>query len=513
MTAVTEETTTGSTEVRRSARSGAVGLLGAVVNGAFGFVLTAVIVRSYGPAGSGALYTVLGLVTIIGAMCCLGSDTGMLWALPRRRLGPAGDGSRLLVVALVPTLSLATLIAVAGYLAAGPISAALFDSAGGDGSAMLRLGFSCVPLVVAMLVLLGAVRAVRPVSSYVMIQNLLVPLARPALILASVAVGGGVLFGLGGWLLPVLFAAVLSIILIVRPLGVGSGAPLRPVAADWRSFWGFALPRAASATIDASSMWIGVLLTSALAGQEQAGIFAAVGRYVLAGLLIMHGLRVATAPQLSRLLGDQRRADAARVYRQTTVWIVLLSWPAYLVLAVFGPAFLRLFGPQFQTGADSMAILAGAMLVNVGVGLVQTVLLMSGNSRGHLMAALTGLVLNVATCFLLVPRYGAIGAAIAWSLGTVVENVIAAVLARRTLGEPMFTRPLVRAALGASGGTALACTIGVLVAGRDLVGLLVALAALALGCAALLTRRSVRHEIGEVRNMLRPKARAQEVQR
>ncbi|HET9516221.1 MAG TPA: polysaccharide biosynthesis C-terminal domain-containing protein, partial [Actinoplanes sp.] len=246
------------------------------------------------------------------------------------------------------------------------------------------------------------------------------------------------------------------------------------------------------------------LLTAALAGQREAGVFAAVGRYALAGLLVMQGLRVAVAPQLSRLLGQNRRAAAAAVYRRTTLWIVLLSWPAFLLLAAFAPAFLQLFGPQFAAGATPMAVLAAAMAVNVGVGLVQTVLLMSGNSRGHLRATVLGLTLNVTAGFLLIPRHGALGAAVAWSMGIVAENVIAAVLARRALGQPLFTRGPVLAAAAVAGGTGTAAAVAVLVAGRGLPGLGVALGLLGVTAAAACGSPRLRAAVRDVRSQLRP---------
>lgn len=494
MTAVTAS----GREVRRSTRSGAIGLVGAAVNGAFGFVLTTVMVRAFGAEGSGALFTVIGLVTIAGAICCLGADTALMWAIPRRR----DDASRLLPLAVLPTLSLALVVAAAGVAAAEPLSRALLESA--DGVALLRLAFAGIPVIVASTVLLAAVRATRDVSAYVGVQFLLVPIARPVLMIAAVLAGGGVLLGFAGWLLPVAIALLAALVLVARPLGLGSGAALRPRPGDARWFWGFALPRAASVAIDASSMWVGVLLTGALATQAEAGVFAAVGRYALAGLLIMQGLRVATAPQLSRLLGDGHRHDAAQVYRRTTLWIVVLSWPAYLFLGVFAPAFLALFGAEFSDGAGPLAVLSAAMLVNVGVGLVQTVLLMSGNSRGHLLACVTGLTLNVAACLVLVPRLGALGAAIAWSLGIVCENVIAAVLARRALGEALSGRGLVVPAAGVTAATGVAALIGALVAGRGVGGLAIALGIVAAGCLAALADRRVRAALHRARRDLRP---------
>jgi len=352
-------------------------------------------------------------------------------------------------------------LAVAGIAAADPLASALAL----PDPAVLRLAFAGLPVVVAATVLLAAVRATRPVTYYVGVQMVLVPVLRPALLLVA---GGGLLLGFGAWLLPMAVALLIAVVL----------APRFARPAEWRPFWSFALPRAASVAIDASSMWVGVLLTGALAGSAEAGVFAAAGRYALAGLLVMQGLRVAVAPRLSRLLSADRIAEAAAVYRRTTLGIVVLSWPAYLMLAVFAPAFLALFGRDFAGGAAPLAVLAVAMLVNVGVGLVQTVLLMSGNSRGHLLAAACGLAVNVAGCLLLIPALGALGAAIAWSLGIVLENVLAAVLARRVLGV-LADRPVAIGALAVTLASAVAAALGVWLGGRGPAGLAIALGVLA----------------------------------
>jgi len=476
-----------ATEVRRSTRNGTAALLGAAANGAFGFVLTTVILRTFTPAESGALFSVIALVTIVGAMCCAGADTALMWALPKQ----PDSGGRLLPVALLPTVALSVAVGLGGVAWSGPIARALLD--GESSTALVRLAFVGVPVVVVSTVLLAAVRAIRPVGAYVLVQFVFVPVTRPLAVIGAVAAGGSVLLGFAGWLLPLAVAAVLALVLVAQPLS-------RPARGDWRRLWSFALPRAASAAIDASSMWVGVLLTGALATQAEAGLFAAAGRYALAGLLVMQGLRVAVAPQLSRLLGAGSRAEAARAYRRATLGIVLLSWPAYLLLAVYAPAFLAVFGAPLRGAATPLAVLALAMLVNVGVGLVQTVLLMSGNSRAHLAATAGGLVLNVVAAVLLIPGHGALGAAVAWSLGIVGENVLAAVLARRALGEPLFSALLWRAAAAAATATGLASLLGVLVAGRGPAGLAIALGVLLAGSLGSLAERRVRAALVQVRD-------------
>src|ERR1700759_466706 len=95
---------------RHGARSSLVGLGGAAVSGLFGFVLAVVLARGFGAAGSGHIFTAIGLLTVASAVCCLGAATGLVWALPRR---PA-DGARLLTVALVPPLVAGLLFVAVG---------------------------------------------------------------------------------------------------------------------------------------------------------------------------------------------------------------------------------------------------------------------------------------------------------------------------------------------------------------------------------------------------------------
>ncbi|MGC4749387.1 lipopolysaccharide biosynthesis protein [Micromonospora sp. DT201] len=497
-----EPSTDATTETRRSARTSLVGLAGAATNGLFGFLLVVVITRGYGTVGAGAFFTAVGIVTVTAAMCTLGAETGLIWALPRRRLGGRGDAARVLPVALLPPLVAAVVVGLIGVFAADALGPRLL-SGGAGGTPLIAASFAAVPLVVAMTLLLAVVRCVRPILAYVGVQSVLVPVARPALVGVAAVAGGGVLVGLTGWLVPAAFAVLICLALAAGPLGIGRGAALRPERADWSAFWSFALPRAASAAIDASAVWVGVLLTSVLAGQADAGVFGAVGRYILAGQLAMQGLRVAVSPQLSRLLGRGERAAAAAVHRQLTTWALVLSWPVYLLLAVFGLAFLELFGPEFTAGATAMTVLALAMLVNTGVGNVQSLLLMGGRSGLHLTATVTGLLVTVSLGLWLIPGYGVTGAAVAWAAGIATENLTAFGCARAVLGQPLVNAALLRAATGVVVGVGIAALAGVLAGGRGIAGLVVALSVLAAGCVGMVrvprVRRFIRVSMRQLR--------------
>jgi O-antigen/teichoic acid export membrane protein len=68
-------------------------------------------------------------------------------------------------------------------------------------------------------------------------------------------------------------------------------------------------------------------------------------------------------------------------------------------------------------------ILSLTMLVATGIGPVDIVLLMGGRSSYNLMNTVAALTANLALNLLLIPRIGIVGAAIAWSVSILINNL------------------------------------------------------------------------------------------
>ncbi len=126
-------------------------------------------------------------------------------------------------------------------------------------------------------------------------------------------------------------------------------------------------------------------------------------------------------PKLSELLASGARQRAMDVYQVATAWLMLMAWPMYLGLAVFAPLLLRVFKPQYVSGASSLEILAVTMLVATGIGPVDMVLLMGGRSFWNLSNVIVALGVNVALSLILIPRIGIAGAALAWA-GSILDQ-------------------------------------------------------------------------------------------
>ena len=98
---------------------------------------------------------------------------------------------------------------------------------------------------------------------------------------------------------------------------------------------------------------------------------------------------------IHRNVRPRRPPAANRVYQATTAWLILLTWPLYLLAVVFGPGVLSVFGHSYRAGAAVMVILGLTMLLQTACGQVDMVLVTAGRSSWSLINGLLAVGVNV----------------------------------------------------------------------------------------------------------------------
>ncbi|MEE1940350.1 polysaccharide biosynthesis C-terminal domain-containing protein [Streptomyces sp. TRM 70361] len=449
-------------------RGGWFGFAGSAVNALFGFALVAVVTRGLGAHGAGAVFAGVAAFTIVSNACKLGADTALVRFVSRDLELTGGAGvPALLRTAVPPALAASAAATAAVLLAPGWAAWLLPGLPDGQAALVLRLFAVFLPVTTVSLVLLGATRGYGSVVPFVGVEQIGRPVLRVAIALPVALLAPGVVALSAAWLAPALPAAAVAWLALRRARAAHPGTPRTPPVTPGE-FWSFAGPRALSSVFDIAAVWIGVVLLSALGTSAEAGVYTAIGRLVTAGTLLQLAVRLAVAAQLSRLLAGGRRPEAERLHQLSTRWIVLFSWPLFVYLAAFPRTVLSLFGEGFDEGAAGLVVLAAACAVNVGVGNAQTVILMAGRSVWNLAVAGAGFAVQLGLGIWLVPRYGVAGAAVAWGLAIVVDNVASALLVRHRLGFRTVDRGYLCAAAVAFAAVAPA-VLGVRLAGGDTV--------------------------------------------
>lgn len=498
----------GSAQVRAVARSGAFSLVGSITSALMGFVLILVLGRVLKAEGAGVVLQAIGAFTIALAITRAGLDTTAVWLLPR----VLQEEPRRLRSAVSWLLAPSAAIGLVGGAALWWVGR-LLPGRHGLGE-LLTVMAPFLPFAALMTVGLAATRGLGGVRTYVLIGSIAVPSLRPALVLLAGAVTAGAFGAALAWVAPLPIAAAVTILLLVRAVRRHEGTPLAdpavpaPALRMGSRVRRYALPRSVSAVLEQGMQWLDVILVGVLAGPAAAGIYGAASRLVAAGLILSTALRIVVAPLYSRSLGAGDVDEVRSLYTTTTMWIVYFSTPVFVILAAFGETMLGFVGPDFEDGATALLILAAGLLVVLLAGNVQSLLLMSGRSGLAVVNKTCALTLTLLGIVLLVPRWGVVGAATAWSVGMLLDSVLALWQVDRLVGVRLRAGRVLVALLTSLLAVGLPSLVARLTLGDTTPGLALALAAGAL--LMLLSAVVLRHrlELDAILHLLKLRQRA-----
>ncbi|MEJ7633697.1 polysaccharide biosynthesis C-terminal domain-containing protein [Aeromicrobium sp.] len=424
-------------ESRGIAWAGAVNLLGGAAGSMIGLLLAAIVGRHLGTTGAGTYFLVVAVFMIASSVAELGADTGQVrFVSAAPAVDRLADLPHLIRLAVVPVAYTGVVIvAVAlGGLTAWPSLAA------GLPPALLVTAAALVVLSSLTAVLLAATRGMGDALIYPLLQNIGLPVLRLVAVIVAVGAGVEVSGVLVSWLAPVpvifLLAAAAVVHLLRRDVGANRSGPA-PKAQRRRlsgEFWAFSGARGFSAAVEILLEWSDVLLVGALASPAEAGVYAVVTRCARASEVVQSAARISVGPHISAALARKDPREAGEIYGLVSAAMTWLSWPFFLLLAIFGDSVLSLFGPGFETGANALAILGLAMALATAAGTVQTILLMGGRSSWQLADKSGALVLNVGLNIVLIPVWGITGAAVAWAVTLVVDTAIVVFQVQRLMG-------------------------------------------------------------------------------
>lgn len=424
----------------------AIGVFLAVVGGAVAF-------RHLGVVDSGRLITVISLVAIVGGI----SDLG-LSSVATREYSVLPPGERETAMRLILGLRLA-------FAAAGILAATLF----------------CVIAGYPRVMVVGAAIAGSSLLLSVVQQNLGVLLvaslrlvwvaALSVLAQLGIAVGYVALSVIGAGLLPFyavpLFALapVLAVtFLLVR--GAIPGSPIWNVSA-WRGALGEILPYSVAVVFYVLYFRFAVVSVSLLSSEEETGYYAASFRIIEASTLIPALLASSAFPLLARTARDDRERLVHAVGRLLHGMLILGVWLTVGLLLGAPLAIDVVAGPQFEPAVAPLRIQAFALLGTCVVAVCGYGLLSLRRHRVILVANGVTLMFAILLSLTLVPRYGAVGAAISLTAAEISLAVgYAFALERSDPGflrrQAIALRVVVAGALAV--GVALALGVGVIAA-------------------------------------------------
>jgi O-antigen/teichoic acid export membrane protein len=177
---------------------------------------------------------------------------------------------------------------------------------------------------------------------------------------------------------------------------------------------------------------------------EQIGVYSAAVYVASAIPSLLLAANSIFGPIVAELHGRGETDQLTHLFQTVAKWVIGATWPFVIVILLLSPLVMGIYGEEFIDGSKVLVVLTLGQLVNVGVGSVGIMLLMSGNQRFELVSQALAAVASISLCVLLIPRMGIMGAAVSRSIAIALANILRLVLLYRLLRLFPYNRSIAK---------------------------------------------------------------------
>lgn len=166
--------------------------------------------------------------------------------------------------------------------------------------------------------------------------------------------------------------------------------------------------------------WIDSFVLGIYVSDSEIGVYNVAIKIALGASFAMEAINSGLAPKVARLYFDKKEKELQEIVSFSTVLNFGVTVGIVLLIIVFNQFLLGLFGEEFKSGAAVLLILCLVHLLNSFMGSAAIIMQMTGYQKQYQNIAVAALVINLGLNFLLVPRFGNIGAALATAISLTV---------------------------------------------------------------------------------------------
>jgi O-antigen/teichoic acid export membrane protein len=170
---------------------------------------------------------------------------------------------------------------------------------------------------------------------------------------------------------------------------------------------------------------ISILLGAVWLTNYEIGVYGAASTLSSFAATGFNSIALIFAPTLADLFNRGERDKLKKLYETTTRWAYHICVFPLVILCFKSHSALSLFGPKFNLGSSALTILAAGIIVRVSCGYSGTFLNMAKWPWINMTNNLIMTFINVLLCFILVPRFGMQGLALATGTATAGASLLA----------------------------------------------------------------------------------------
>jgi len=411
------------TYVAKVARGAGISTAGQGAGRVIGYVTQVVIARLLGAQFYGFYTAGVALINGLQILSRFGMENGVVRYVAHYR--EHEDAARVrgtIVMALLFPIALSVLLSAVLFFGAGFLAdSGWLKENGAMMVGVLRAFAFVLPFFVFMSMTAWATQGFQTVTYAAYIQQLI----RPGLFLIFVGacyVIGANIFGVIAAYALAMFLAGLAGLYYLRKLFPHLFDRRAQTRFELRSLFGVSVPMSVTQGAQYLNNFSAILILGVFAAGAPVGIFNAAARTATFLTAVRFAFSGIFSPIISGLHARQDTEEMGRLYKDVSRWIFTGAFGLFLVIVVFGPEIMGIFGPAFGAGVTALIIVAIAQLYSSSVGPAPRMLAMTDNQNYAMIATSVAAITGVIVSFILIPRFEVLGAALGMATAIIVEN-------------------------------------------------------------------------------------------
>lgn len=176
------------------------------------------------------------------------------------------------------------------------------------------------------------------------------------------------------------------------------------------------------------------IMLGILSDPSEVGLYAAASRFGQLMVVPLQAVNLVAAPMIARAHAAGASRDIQRIASTSAGLIAIVTIPIAVILLAFSSLILRLFGDQYAAGDAALEWIVIGQLINACSGSVAFLLTMTRHESSAALCTAAAAISNVCLNLVLVPRFGAQGAAASTACAVAIQNLGMLFVVRRLIG-------------------------------------------------------------------------------
>lgn len=402
-------------------------LAGRVIAMAANFAVQVLIVRYLSKSDYGAFAYVMTLISLGSSLVVFGLDKTITRFIPiyqEKREYHKLFGTLIMMVSTVFSLGFFLVLLVFG------LKGWIADSLAHDGLAvqLLLLLIFLSPILALDSLLVGMLAIFVSPRAIFFRRHVLDPGLKLLVILLLILFHGSVqVLAIGYVAAGALGVILYSWILIqhIRKQEFAKQFNLQKMRFPVREVFGFSIPLLTTNFVYLIRHQTVVVLLEYFHGTVDVAAFRAVQPVGDLNTVVLQSFAFLFMPMMARMFAREDQKGIDELYWQSAVWIAVITFPIFLVtFALAEPLTVLLFGQRYAQSGMIMALLAFGYYFNAALGFNADTLRVYGKLRYTVAIDFLAMFVSLGLSLVLIPRYGAMGAAIATCATLVTYNLL-----------------------------------------------------------------------------------------